>query len=380
MAAAGVPDRAAPTSARRPSEVDDALDAFGAPYVVKDDGLAAGKGVVVTDDRDEALAHAPRLPGQARRPRSSSRSSSTAPRCRCSASATARPSCRCCRRRTSSASATATPAPTPAAWAPTRRSTGRPPGWSTRSSTGSPQPTSTRCAAAAPRSSACSTSGLALTSRGPAGRSSSTPASATPRPRSCSPGCAPRSAACCSRPPTGPARRRGRRCAGPTDAAVTVVVAADNYPGTPRTGDPITGLAERPDRRLRAARRHRARDADGTLVSAGGRVLSVVAHRRRPRAGARAAPTAGGRRSSSTARTTAPTSRCAPPRAGRRCRAPPDRATPPCGRRARRRLIRPVLWVRTTPARDRNRAAVDPARPAGPGDERRPRPGSRRST
>jgi phosphoribosylamine--glycine ligase len=35
-----------------------ALDAFGAPYVVKDDGLAAGKGVVVTDDRDEAIAHA----------------------------------------------------------------------------------------------------------------------------------------------------------------------------------------------------------------------------------------------------------------------------------------------------------------------------------
>ncbi len=39
-------------------QVADALDAFGAPYVVKDDGLAAGKGVVVTDDRDEALAHA----------------------------------------------------------------------------------------------------------------------------------------------------------------------------------------------------------------------------------------------------------------------------------------------------------------------------------
>ena len=33
-----------------------ALDELGAPYVVKDDGLAAGKGVVVTDDRDEALA------------------------------------------------------------------------------------------------------------------------------------------------------------------------------------------------------------------------------------------------------------------------------------------------------------------------------------
>jgi len=35
-----------------------ALDGFGAPYVVKDDGLAAGKGVVVTDDRAAALAHA----------------------------------------------------------------------------------------------------------------------------------------------------------------------------------------------------------------------------------------------------------------------------------------------------------------------------------
>jgi phosphoribosylamine--glycine ligase len=35
-----------------------ALDEFGAPHVVKDDGLAAGKGVVVTSDRDEALAHA----------------------------------------------------------------------------------------------------------------------------------------------------------------------------------------------------------------------------------------------------------------------------------------------------------------------------------
>lgn len=33
------------------------LDEFGAPYVVKADGLAAGKGVLVTTDRDAALAH-----------------------------------------------------------------------------------------------------------------------------------------------------------------------------------------------------------------------------------------------------------------------------------------------------------------------------------
>jgi phosphoribosylamine--glycine ligase len=39
-------------------ELEIALDAFDAPYVVKDDGLAAGKGVVVTNDRQEALEHA----------------------------------------------------------------------------------------------------------------------------------------------------------------------------------------------------------------------------------------------------------------------------------------------------------------------------------
>ena len=39
-------------------EVSAALDAFGAPFVVKDDGLAAGKGVVVTNERNEAIAHA----------------------------------------------------------------------------------------------------------------------------------------------------------------------------------------------------------------------------------------------------------------------------------------------------------------------------------
>ncbi|GAA3937888.1 phosphoribosylamine--glycine ligase [Streptomyces gulbargensis] len=41
-----------------PAEIDEALAAFGAPYVVKDDGLAAGKGVVVTEDVEQARAHA----------------------------------------------------------------------------------------------------------------------------------------------------------------------------------------------------------------------------------------------------------------------------------------------------------------------------------
>ena len=39
-------------------EVEDAMDDFGAPYVIKADGLAAGKGVIVTSDRAAALEHA----------------------------------------------------------------------------------------------------------------------------------------------------------------------------------------------------------------------------------------------------------------------------------------------------------------------------------
>ncbi|CAL9493901.1 phosphoribosylamine--glycine ligase [Streptomyces werraensis] len=57
MAAAGVPT-ARSYVCTTPDEVDAALKAFGAPYVVKDDGLAAGKGVVVTDDLEAARAHA----------------------------------------------------------------------------------------------------------------------------------------------------------------------------------------------------------------------------------------------------------------------------------------------------------------------------------
>ncbi|MFI9269942.1 phosphoribosylamine--glycine ligase [Kitasatospora sp. NPDC052896] len=57
MAAAGVPTARSYVCAS-PEEAAAALDAFGAPYVVKDDGLAAGKGVVVTADRTAALAHA----------------------------------------------------------------------------------------------------------------------------------------------------------------------------------------------------------------------------------------------------------------------------------------------------------------------------------
>jgi len=65
MAAAGVRTAGSET-VDNPAHLDAALDRFGPAagqpaWVVKDDGLAAGKGVVVTDDRDVARAHAASL-------------------------------------------------------------------------------------------------------------------------------------------------------------------------------------------------------------------------------------------------------------------------------------------------------------------------------
>ncbi|HET8926931.1 MAG TPA: phosphoribosylamine--glycine ligase [Microbacterium sp.] len=57
MEAAGVPTGRA-VHARTIAEVEAAFDELGAPHVVKADGLAAGKGVIVTSDRAAALAHA----------------------------------------------------------------------------------------------------------------------------------------------------------------------------------------------------------------------------------------------------------------------------------------------------------------------------------
>ena len=60
MAAAGVLTARAEI-VDTPAALDGALDRFGPTWVVKDDGLAAGKGVVVTTDRDAARAHAATL-------------------------------------------------------------------------------------------------------------------------------------------------------------------------------------------------------------------------------------------------------------------------------------------------------------------------------
>ena len=57
MESAGIPTARARTC-ETSAEADAALDAFGPPYVVKADGLAGGKGVVVTGDLATARVHA----------------------------------------------------------------------------------------------------------------------------------------------------------------------------------------------------------------------------------------------------------------------------------------------------------------------------------
>jgi phosphoribosylamine--glycine ligase len=57
MAAAGIPTAASATCLTA-EQASSALDAYGPPYVVKADGLAGGKGVLVTADRRAALEHA----------------------------------------------------------------------------------------------------------------------------------------------------------------------------------------------------------------------------------------------------------------------------------------------------------------------------------
>ena len=96
----------------------------GAPIVVKADGLAAGKGVVVAATEAEALAAIDAIMDRPhlRRGRRGGGDRGMPERrgsLACSRCATARTRCRSAPRRTTSGWATAIPAPTPAAWAPT---------------------------------------------------------------------------------------------------------------------------------------------------------------------------------------------------------------------------------------------------------------------
>jgi phosphoribosylamine--glycine ligase len=263
MAAAGVPTAAARVCANS-ADVAAALAEFGPPYVVKDDGLAAGKGVLVTTDRDAALAHAascgrvvveeyldgpevsllcvtdgttvvPLLPAQDFKRIGDG---DTGPN-------------------TGGMGAYA-----PLPWLPT--------GFIEQVMRTVAQPTVAEMRRRGTPFAGLLYVGLALTGQGPRvvefNARFGDPESqvvlallATPL------GGLLHAAATGSLGVQPPLRWR-------SGAAVTVVLAAANYPGTPRTGDVIVG-ADRPGV-LHAGTR---RDAAGRLVSAGGRVLSVTA-------------------------------------------------------------------------------------------------------
>ena len=156
MAAAGVPTAMA-RLCTSVEEVTDALESFGPPFVVKDDGLAAGKGVVVTDDQ-AAVEH-----GAACLARPGGRvvveQYLEGPEVSLFCVTDGGTSCRSRPRRTTSGWGTATPGRTRAGWAPTRRCPGRRRGWRRTSPSGSPDPSSPSWPAVAPPSAGCSTAG-----------------------------------------------------------------------------------------------------------------------------------------------------------------------------------------------------------------------------
>ena len=222
-----------------------------------------------------------RGPGGRRRPRAWrswtagtrcwSRSSWPVPRCRCSRCATAPSPCRCCRRRTSSGSVTATPGRTPAAWAPMRRCRGRRPGWSTLVQRPVLDPVLAEMARRGTPFAGLLYAGSGAHRGRAEGHRVQLPVRRPGDPGGA--GTAGHPAGCAAG--RGRRRRRWARSAPLTwrgAAAVTVVIAAENYPGTPVTGDVITGADG--DGILHAGTKIAA---DGSVVSAGGRVLSAVA-------------------------------------------------------------------------------------------------------
>ncbi len=268
MAAAGVPTARALVSTS-PGAAAAALDELGPPYVVKDDGLAAGKGVVVTDDRAAALAHAtacervvieeyldgpevslfavtdgstvlPLVPAQDfKRALDGDAGPNTG----------------------------GMGAYSPLPWAP--------PGLVDEVLATVLQPTVAEMARQGTPFAGLLYAGLALTSRGTRvvefNARFGDPETQVVLARLRSPlGSLLRAAATGRLHEIGPLDWSD-------DAAVTVVVAANGYPGTPRAGDELTGLAAADALDgVDVLHAGTAVDGDGRVVSSGGRVLSVV--------------------------------------------------------------------------------------------------------
>lgn len=269
MAAAGVPT-ARSYVCTTPEEADAALDAFGPPYVVKDDGLAAGKGVVVTDDLEAARAHAascgrvvieefldgPEVSLFAVTDGTTSLALQPAQDFKRIGDGDAGPN------------TGGMGAYSPLPWAP--------PGLVEDLMATVVRPTVDEMRRRGTPFSGVLFVGLALTSRGPRviefNCRFGDPETQVVLARLKTPLAGVLNAAAVGRlGDLEPLRWRD-------GAAVTVVVAAENYPGTPRTGDPIEGLdaaAEVPDAYVLHAGTRRGED--GGVLSSGGRVLSVTA-------------------------------------------------------------------------------------------------------
>lgn len=257
------------------AEVEDALDALGAPHVVKDDGLAAGKGVVVTDDREAALEHARAclakeggevvveefLDGP-----------EVSLFCLCDGSGVVALSPAQDFKRVGDGDTGPNTggmgAYSPLDWAPA--------GLVDDVVTRIAQPVVDEMARRGTPFVGVLYVGLALTSRGPRviefNARFGDPETQVVLARLRTPLGALLHAAATGRLADAEPLRWSE------EYAVTVVVAADGYPASPRTGDGITGVDE-VDARGEAWVLHAGttRDADGVLASAGGRVLSVVA-------------------------------------------------------------------------------------------------------
>jgi phosphoribosylamine--glycine ligase len=256
-------------------EVEEALDALGAPHVVKDDGLAAGKGVVVTDDRAEALEHAKAClakPGGAVVVEEFLSGPEVSLFCLCDGTTVVPlvPAQDFKRVHDDDAGPNTggMGAYSPLDWAPE--------GLVDDVVARVAQPVVDEMHRRGTPFSGVLYVGLALTPRGPRviefNARFGDPETQVVLARLLTPLGNVLLAAAKGRLHEAPVLRWSE------EAAVTVVVAADNYPGTPRTGDPITGLDDLPEApETYVLHAGTAQDDDGLLVSAGGRVLSVVA-------------------------------------------------------------------------------------------------------
>ena len=130
----------------------------------------------------------------------------------------------------------------------------------------------------------------------------------------------PARASCCGPRPWAAWTRSGR-CAGARTTPSRSSSPPPGYPGSPRTGGVVEGLAEVPRRRRGACTPAPPSDADGTVVAAGGPRPVGRGARRGPRRRRASGPTPRWTRSRSKAGTTAPTSRSRPPAARSPCRA-----------------------------------------------------------